>query len=81
MKLLVMKFLHLPVTSTLFDPNILFSTLFSKTFSLLSLTEVLIVSLMVSQALLMFVGTHTQELHRRAELGVHFIQAQLPSER
>jgi hypothetical protein len=33
MKLLVMQFLHSPVTSSLFGPNILLSTLFSNTLS------------------------------------------------
>jgi hypothetical protein len=35
-KLLVMQFLHSPVTSSLFGPNILLSTLFSNTLSLCS---------------------------------------------
>jgi hypothetical protein len=36
MKLLVMQFSHSPVTSTLFGPNVLLSTLFSNTLSLCS---------------------------------------------
>jgi hypothetical protein len=33
---LLCTFLHSPLTSSLFDPNILFSTIFSNTLSLLS---------------------------------------------
>jgi hypothetical protein len=40
MKLLILQFLHTPITSSLSGPNILLSTLFSNTLSLVFLPDV-----------------------------------------